>query len=103
MTRARSPPSATTGQPPAWEGAGVGAAGRLGRPAAAGRQRHRGQAACEQRALFVEGERKAEVDELAEEAGMVRPRARLVEDAARRGRDERRRRRARPVARELEP
>src|SRR5581483_4010047 len=74
---------------------------RRRRALAARRERDRGYAARDERPLPVQRERKAEVDQLAEDRGTL-GRARLLGDAAGRRRDEERRCGARRVARDDE-
>ena len=72
------------------------------RPVARARERDRRDAAVDERRLLVEAEREREVDELAERARPARTRTGLLEDAQRRGLDERRGGRAGRVAGHLE-
>ena len=62
----------------------------VGRPLAGRRQRHRRNAARNERPLFVERDRKAEVDQLGDEAGVSRPLPALLEHPLRGRLDERR-------------
>ncbi len=69
---------------------------------APGRERDRRDVGGDERPLFVEREREGEIDQLSEEADVVRPAARLLGDAGDGGGDERRVRRTGRVAGDLD-